>query len=398
MKIASWAGITIIALAADAVSLLFQPALADEAAIVNAPDNKLNLRDGPNANSNIITVLPNNTKVHIADSFPNGWQKIFVDTFRDTGASPANQLSGFVNGKYLITASVMDTQAFRDGHADRQAFEIWFNDQSGPYRAGAEFWASHRSDPNPPDCSSTNDVAFRSGCEDAQKKLDESDRRRRADPDYKAGWNSPLDVDTSTNTAPSPAAPTQASAVLAQASSNNAVTITITRMVRFITPVNPIIELFTSTAGGTCNYYGTVDNHTPYHIINIAFRFMYSITDMRAMSHDADDHPMGYFTINAPMLRPDEDGNVHSGDQNYKITGTINGSYANCEAAARSFSDNLANDTFVTKCTMDGVTEGECLSFVHVSLADDFIDSAISVDKSNTWQNTNNNNRSMELP
>lgn len=233
------------------------------------------------------------------------------------------------------------TPAFRDGHTDRQAWETWFGGLSGTYRDGAEFWASHRSDPNPPDCSSTNDVAFRSGCEEAQKRLDESDRHRRAEPDYKAGWNSPLDVDTSTNIAAPPAAPTQAPAVLAQAGSDNAVTITITRMVRFITPVNPIIELFTSSAGGRCNYYAAVDNHTPYHIINIDFRYMNSITDIRAMSHDLNDRPMGYFTINAPMLRPDEDGDVHSGDQNYKITGTINGSFSNCEAAARALSDNL---------------------------------------------------------
>lgn len=84
------------------------------------------------------------------------------------------------------------TPAFRDGRADRQAWETWFNGLSGTYQAGAEFWASHRSDPSPPDCTSMNDAAFRSGCEEAKKRLNNSDRRRRTEADYKAGWNSPL--------------------------------------------------------------------------------------------------------------------------------------------------------------------------------------------------------------
>ena len=144
--------------------------LADKSAIVSAPDNKLNLRDGPSAKANIILELKNNTKVHILETLPNGWDNIVVDILADTGKAPSEQLSGFVNGKYLTTASVMATQAFRDGHPDRQAFETWFNGLSGPYHDGAEFWVSQRSDPNPPDCSSANDVAFRSGCEEAKKR------------------------------------------------------------------------------------------------------------------------------------------------------------------------------------------------------------------------------------
>ena|SRR5665213_963132 len=91
-------------------------------------------------------------------------------------------------------SDLMATSAFRAGHADRQAWETWFDNLSGSVRAGAEFWASHRSDPNPPACTSTSDVAFRSGCEEAQKRLAPSDRRRRAEADYKAGWNSSMDA------------------------------------------------------------------------------------------------------------------------------------------------------------------------------------------------------------
>jgi hypothetical protein len=102
----------------------------------------------------------------------------------------------------FLQPAFADEAAIRDGHADRQAWETWFGALSGAYRAGAEFWADHRSDPRPPDCASTSDIAFRSGCEEGKKRLDEGDHRRRTEPDYKAGWNSPLDA---VPTPPSPA-------------------------------------------------------------------------------------------------------------------------------------------------------------------------------------------------
>jgi CHAT domain-containing protein len=205
--VAIWFAFRLGAIALSAMPTL-QPAFADEAAIVNAPEAKLNLRDGPNANSNIIIVLSNNTKVHVVNSFPNGWQQIVVDILGDTGAAPADRLSGFVNGSYLITLSAIASSAFRDGRADRQAWETWFEGLSSAYRDGAEFWASRRSDPSPPECTSTSDIAFRSGCEEAKKRLAESDRRRRAEPNYRAGWNSSPDLGT---VATAPATPIQAS-------------------------------------------------------------------------------------------------------------------------------------------------------------------------------------------
>jgi hypothetical protein len=43
----------------------------------------------------------------------------------------------------------MPPPAFQQGQADRQALEAWFNAQIGEFRAGAEYWAAHRSEPNP---------------------------------------------------------------------------------------------------------------------------------------------------------------------------------------------------------------------------------------------------------
>jgi hypothetical protein len=200
---ARWA-VLVLAFALSA-SLLFQTAHADEAAIVSAPDNELNLRDAPNANAAIVTKLLNNTKAHITDTFANGWKKIVVDTMSETGNPPEGPLEGFVNGKYLITETVMLTTAFREGHADRQAWESWFGGLSGAYRDGAEFWASHRSEPRIPDCTFAGDVPFQAGCEEARKRLSVSDHRRLAEADYKAGWNIPATVDAPPSSRPNSA-------------------------------------------------------------------------------------------------------------------------------------------------------------------------------------------------
>lgn len=60
---------------------------------------------------------------------------------------------------------------------------------------GAAFWADHRSDPNPPSCTgSDSNPAFALGCLQAAQRLGRSDDRRRAEPSYTAGWNSPLEA------------------------------------------------------------------------------------------------------------------------------------------------------------------------------------------------------------
>jgi len=180
--------------------------------------------------------------------------------------------------------------------------------------------------------------------------------------------------------------------VLAQVGSDDQVIVTFTRLARFVTPVNSFVEFFTSSAGGQCGYYAKVNNYTPYHIVAVSFRSLNSITDMRAMSQDTGVRLMGVDSVNAPILRPDENGNLHSGGANYSVTGTVNGRFRDCEAAVRDFVSNFTDYTFVTKCTMDGVSEGQCLSFVPVYVARDFIDQAIAVDNSSMWINTRNNN------
>jgi len=83
--------------------------------------------------------------------------------------------------------------AFREGAADRHAWETWFVSLSGDYRDGAFFWSAVRSNPNPGSCLAgggrTSD-AYRWGCVNAQKFLTQVDARRTTEPDYWRGWNS----------------------------------------------------------------------------------------------------------------------------------------------------------------------------------------------------------------
>ena len=86
--------------------------------------------------------------------------------------------------------------AYDRGVADWRALQAWITTQTGDRRAGADWWAAHRShDPEPCDQAaddySDNEQAvslFEAGCTDAKRWLDLIDAKR-ADPQYKAGFN-----------------------------------------------------------------------------------------------------------------------------------------------------------------------------------------------------------------
>jgi hypothetical protein len=81
------------------------------------------------------------------------------------------------------------TAAFRDGAADRQAWETWFNALSSDEHEGAFYWASQRSLSHPGNCAALGGM-HTIGCQEAKARLSPSDARRKSEPDYKAGWNS----------------------------------------------------------------------------------------------------------------------------------------------------------------------------------------------------------------
>ena len=100
--------------------------------------------------------------------------------------------------------------AYQEGIADRVVWENWQRSLTGDYKAGAAFWAIHRSQKPPPGCPTTGDVA--AGCAAARSRLAVIDARRLSEPDYRVGFNTysgPSSPPLSDNvqTPPPPAAP-----------------------------------------------------------------------------------------------------------------------------------------------------------------------------------------------
>ena len=91
---------------------------------------------------------------------------------------------------------------FSQGLRDRTKWENWSSALTGDRRAGAEYWASQRSESNPGNCAGTPD--FTKGCNEAKARLSGPDVLRKSEPDYKAGWNSYMETATPAPVQPSP--------------------------------------------------------------------------------------------------------------------------------------------------------------------------------------------------
>jgi hypothetical protein len=98
------------------------------------------------------------------------------------------------------SSSEPQTSAFRQGQVDRQSWEGWFGSLTDEKRAGADFWATHRSLPHPGSCGTAPSTGadWTAGCFDAQQRLATADVRRKTEPDYRLGWNSPPTTGAST--------------------------------------------------------------------------------------------------------------------------------------------------------------------------------------------------------
>jgi hypothetical protein len=87
------------------------------------------------------------------------------------------------------------TDAYRQGVADWQSQQAWFDSQTGDRHAGAEFWNGSRNKAGHKSCAeagstfSGNKTDFIAGCQDAKQRLDPIDLRRDRDPQYHDGWN-----------------------------------------------------------------------------------------------------------------------------------------------------------------------------------------------------------------
>lgn len=81
---------------------------------------------------------------------------------------------------------------FELGHADRVAYEAWMLTLQDAARAGAESWAGRRTLRAPGNCDPPpgQSPEWGNGCATARHILTSSDRRRKAEPEYRRGWNS----------------------------------------------------------------------------------------------------------------------------------------------------------------------------------------------------------------
>ena len=104
----------------------------------------------------------------------------------------AIQGSHTTTGETVISTSIV----YQEGQQDRRRWEAWFNAQSGDFKLGADWWASHRSDDNPGSCSTIEHPQASSewlyGCSIAGQMLAQFDKRRKTEPDYRRGFNARL--------------------------------------------------------------------------------------------------------------------------------------------------------------------------------------------------------------
>jgi hypothetical protein len=86
------------------------------------------------------------------------------------------------------------SESYRQGIGDWRGLREWFDSEIGDRRAGADWWAANRSVTNHRSCAQAADdwsadrAAFAIGCEEAKRRLDPIDARRR-DPQYRAGFS-----------------------------------------------------------------------------------------------------------------------------------------------------------------------------------------------------------------
>ena len=88
-------------------------------------------------------------------------------------------------------AALAQSPSFASGLSDRGSLQTWIESLGPEARAGADYWSGQRSLSTPGSCfSPARSAQFSNGCTAAQARFGPTDARRRADSDYRAGWNS----------------------------------------------------------------------------------------------------------------------------------------------------------------------------------------------------------------
>ena len=89
------------------------------------------------------------------------------------------------------------SDAYSRGIADWRDLKRWSDSQTGEQGAGVQYWEANRNVPGHASCVKMAEsrlggdkLAFRVGCEEAERRLDPIDDRRHTDPEYRAGFSS----------------------------------------------------------------------------------------------------------------------------------------------------------------------------------------------------------------
>ena len=106
--------------------------------------------------------------------------------------TPSMELASTQPNPVASAPAAEPSQAYKEGLADRQDWEEYFNALSDQTKEGAEYWVSHRSLPDARCQPMTVEQQgeWKSGCLSAKLQLDPTDKRRLAESDYRQGWNS----------------------------------------------------------------------------------------------------------------------------------------------------------------------------------------------------------------
>lgn len=100
-------------------------------------------------------------------------------------------LSALVASPSCAQTGARSTTAYSEGRAARQAWEEWFSPLKGDFRAGAAYWAGNRATGVSQCNQSRFSAEFARGCRAAKDRLDQVDKRRNSEADFRRGWNAP---------------------------------------------------------------------------------------------------------------------------------------------------------------------------------------------------------------
>ena len=93
----------------------------------------------------------------------------------------------------LCGSATAQSPSYAAGLADRTSYETWFASLTGDYKEGVLYWVGQRSLREPGPCvtaTASLGSQWSQGCLVAKQRLDPMDNRRKAEPEYRAGWNS----------------------------------------------------------------------------------------------------------------------------------------------------------------------------------------------------------------